>query len=163
MIDSYYRHTPTHATNQCNHGDKDDDSQLGSPNKPGGPGGPNGPGGSGGPGSPGGPGRPRNNPPNEQDVLQEFMNLLRGVSTSLNNPQPNNIHTKVKEPDTFDGSDPWKLKAFIVSLQLNVNDRPTAFVADASKVNYAISFLSGTALDWFEPDILHPNPWNLPA
>ncbi len=78
------------------------------------------------PGGPGGPGGPGNNPPNEQDFLREFMNLLRGVSTSLNNPRPNNILTKVKEPDTFDGSDPWKLKAFIVSLQLNFNDRPTA-------------------------------------
>ncbi len=91
------------------------------------------------------------------------MNLLRGVSTSLNNPRPNNVRTKVKEPDTFDGSDPRKLKAFIVSLQLNFNDRPTAFAADANKVNYAISFLSGTALDWFEPDILRPNPRNPPA
>ncbi len=84
------------------------------------------------------------------------MNLLRGVSTSLNNPRPNNVRTKVKEPDTFHSSDPWKLKAFIVSLQLHFNDRLTAFAADANKVNYAISFLSGTALDWFEPDILRP-------
>ena len=91
------------------------------------------------------------------------MNLLRGVSTSLNNPRTNNIRTKVKEPDTFDGSDPRKLKAFIVSLQLNFNDRPAAFAADANKVNYAISFLFGTALHWFEPDILRPNPRNPPA
>ncbi len=88
------------------------------------------------------------------------MNLLCGVSTLLNNPRPNNIHTKVKEPDTFDGSDPQKLKAFIVSLQLNFNDRPTAFAVDANKVNYTISFLSGTTLDWFEPDILRPNLQN---
>ncbi len=91
------------------------------------------------------------------------MNLLHRVSTSLNNPRPNNIRTKVKEPDTSNGSDPWKLKTFIVSLQLNFNDRPSAFAADANKVNYAISFLSGTALNWFEPDILCPNLWNLPA
>ncbi len=91
------------------------------------------------------------------------MNLLRGVSTLLNNPRPNNVRTKVKEPDNFNGSDPWKLKASIVSLQLNFNDRPTAFVVDANKVNYAISFLSGTTLDWFEPDILRLNPLNLPA
>ncbi len=160
--------TPTHATNRHDHGD-DDDSQpdspneprgLGGPNRPGGPSGPGGPGGPNGPGSPGGPG---NNPPNKQDFLWEFINLLCGVSTLLNNPRPNNIRTKVKEPDTFDGSDPWKLKAFIVSLQLNFNDRSTAFAVDASKVNYAISFLSGTALDWFEPDILCPNLWNPPA
>ncbi len=90
------------------------------------------------------------------------MNLLHRVSTSLNNPRPNNIRTKVKEPDTFDGSNPWKLKAFIVSLQLNFNDRPTAFAVDANKVNYTIFFLSGTALDWFEPDILRPNPLSCP-
>ncbi len=86
------------------------------------------------------------------------MNLLHRVSTSLNNPQPNNICTKVKEPDTFDGFDSQKLKAFIVSLQFNFNNRPIAFAADASKVNYAISFLSSTTLDWFELNILHPNP-----
>ncbi|SJL06730.1 uncharacterized protein ARMOST_10072 [Armillaria ostoyae] len=81
----------------------------------------------------------------------------------LNNPQPNTIHTKVKEPDTFDDLDPQKLKAFIVFLQLNFNNRPAAFATDASKVNYAISFLSSTALDWFEPDILHLNLQNLLA
>ncbi len=36
-------------------------------------------------------------------------------------------------------------------------------MADANKVNYTISFLSGTALNWFEPDILCPNLWNPPA
>ncbi len=36
-------------------------------------------------------------------------------------------------------------------------------MVDTSKVNYTISFLSSTALDWFEPDILYSNPWNLPV
>ncbi|SJL04329.1 uncharacterized protein ARMOST_07695 [Armillaria ostoyae] len=157
--------TPTHTPHHRNLDDDPSDNQPGSPNGPGGPGGPGGPNGPGGPGGPGGPngpgspGRP-NNLPNEQDFLREFMNLLRGVSTTLNNPRPNTVCTKVKEPDTFDGSDPWKLKAFIVSLQLNFNDRPTAFATDASKVNYTISFLSSTTLDWFEPDILRPNVQN---
>ncbi|SJL00831.1 uncharacterized protein ARMOST_04145 [Armillaria ostoyae] len=157
--------TPTHTPHRRNPDDNPPDNQPGGPNGPGGPGGPNGPGGPGGPGGPNGPSGPGspNNLPNEQDFLREFMNLLCGVSTTLNNPQPNTVRTKVKEPDAFDGSDPWKLKAFIVSLQLNFNDRPTAFATDASKVNYAISFLSGTALDWFEPDILRPNLWNPPA
>ncbi len=85
--------TPTHPPDWHNQGNDGSNSEPGSPNGPNGPRGP------------GSPGRPGNNPPNEQDILQEFMNLLRGVSTSLNNPQPNNIRTKVKEPDTFDGSD----------------------------------------------------------
>ncbi|KAK0429523.1 hypothetical protein EV421DRAFT_1914608 [Armillaria borealis] len=141
--------TPTHTLHHCNLDNNPSDNQPDNPNSLRGPGrpiGPGGPGGPGGPNDPGGPGGP-NNGPNKQDFLQEFMNLLRRVSTMLNNPQPNPVHTKVKEPDTFDGSDLQKLKAFIVSLQLNFNDRPTAFTMDASKVNYTISFLSGTALN----------------
>ncbi|SJL05246.1 uncharacterized protein ARMOST_08612 [Armillaria ostoyae] len=113
--------TPTHTPYCRNPDDKPPDNQPSGLNGPGGPGGPRGP----------------NNGPNEQDFLQEFMNLLCGVFTMLNNPRPNPICTKVKEPDAFD-----------------------AFATDASKVNYAIFFLSSTALNWFEPDILHPNLWN---
>ncbi|SJL03621.1 uncharacterized protein ARMOST_06978 [Armillaria ostoyae] len=129
--------TPTHTPHHCNPDDNPPDNQPSDPN------GPRGPGGPGGLGDPGGP----NNHPNKQDFLREFMNLLHGV----------------KEPNTFNGSDLRKLKAFIISLQLNFNDRPMAFTMDASKVDYTISFLSSTALNWFEPDILCPNLWNLPA
>ena len=93
----------------------------------------------------------------------EFVNLLHSLSNQVNNPSLLPVCTKVKEPDVFNGLDLWKLKAFIVSLQLNFNDRPNAFHADTTKVNYTISFLSGVALDWFEPDILYPNHTNPPA
>ncbi|SJK99880.1 uncharacterized protein ARMOST_03191 [Armillaria ostoyae] len=97
-----------------------------SDNQPDGLRGPGGPGGPDGPDGPNGPGSPG------------------GL----------NLRTKVKKPDTFNSLDLQKLKAFIVSLQLNFNDRPVAFAIDASKVNYTIFFLSGTTLDWFESDIL---------
>jgi hypothetical protein len=61
---------------------------------------------------------------------------------------------KVREPDTFDGSDPKKLKSFLVLCQLTYNDRPRAFRSDRKKINYVISFLRGTALEWFEPAII---------
>ncbi|KAK0429534.1 hypothetical protein EV421DRAFT_1948353 [Armillaria borealis] len=94
---------------------------------------------------------PDDDPPDDQPDGLNGPGGPNGPSRpSGHNNQPNN-------------QDLWKLKAFIVSLQLNFNDRPTAFAMDASKVNYAISFLSGTALDWFKPDILQPNLWNLPA
>ena len=95
--------------------------------------------------------------------MLEFLNLLCGLSNQVNNPSLRPVHMKVKEPNVFDGLDLQKLKAFIVSLQLNFNDRLNAFCTDTAKVNYAISFLSGVALDWFEPDILHPNHTNPPA
>jgi len=38
--------------------------------------------------------------------------------------------TKVCEPDTFDGTDPHKLRAFLVQCELNFQDRPKAFASN---------------------------------
>ncbi|KAG6326958.1 hypothetical protein ID866_12131, partial [Astraeus odoratus] len=51
--------------------------------------------------------------------------------------------TKVHEPDTFDGMDLKKLCEF--------------------KVSFALSFLKGIALAWFEPDLLNTIPGTEPA
>ena len=40
-----------------------------------------------------------------------------------------------------------------MQLELNFNDRPSVFRHDRTKVNYALSYLKGTALDWFEPGL----------
>ena len=52
--------------------------------------------------------------------------------------------SKVREPDQFDGSDSHKLRAFLMQLELNFNDRPSVFRHDRTKVNYALSYLKGT-------------------
>ncbi|KAJ3924502.1 MAG: hypothetical protein NXY57DRAFT_1033966, partial [Lentinula lateritia] len=70
--------------------------------------------------------------------------------------------SKVKEPEVFDGSDPRKLKRFIVNLALVFNDCPKNFT-DQRKVNYTLSYLSGSAKEWFVPDILDPDLDLLPA
>ncbi|KAG6326342.1 hypothetical protein ID866_12747, partial [Astraeus odoratus] len=51
--------------------------------------------------------------------------------------------TKVREPDTFDGTDPKKLYAW--------------------KVGFALSFLKGIALAWFEPNLLDAIPGTDPT
>jgi hypothetical protein len=63
--------------------------------------------------------------------------------------------SKVREPDTFDGSDPKKLQSFLVLCQLNFLDQPRLFQSDRKKINYVLSHLRGTALQWFEMDILN--------
>jgi hypothetical protein len=50
----------------------------------------------------------------------------------------------------------------LVQLQLNFRARPTAFRLDTDRVTYALSFLQGTALDFFEPAILEL-PHNPPS
>ncbi|KAG6325910.1 hypothetical protein ID866_13179, partial [Astraeus odoratus] len=71
--------------------------------------------------------------------------------------------TKVREPDTFDSTDPKKLHEFLVQCELNFHDRPQAFRLDLWKVGFALSFLKGIALAWFEPDLLNAIPGAEPA
>ncbi|KIO13221.1 hypothetical protein M404DRAFT_122178, partial [Pisolithus tinctorius Marx 270] len=68
--------------------------------------------------------------------------------------------TKVRKPDTFDGSDPKKLHEFLVQCELNFQDRPRAFRSNRAKVTFAQSYLKGMALAWFEPDLLNPNNYD---
>jgi Ty3 transposon capsid-like protein len=60
---------------------------------------------------------------------------------------------KAKEPDTFDGSDPRKLNNFILQCNLYFRSNP-AYDDDVNKVTFALSYLRGTALEYFEPSIL---------
>ena len=60
---------------------------------------------------------------------------------------------KAKEPDTFDGSDLKKLNNFILLCNLYFRNNP-AYSDDARKVTFALSYLRGTALEYFEPSIL---------
>lgn len=130
-------------------------------------------GGSGGGGGGGGGGPPGGGPPDippelidigpdELKIIKMIKLFSDSVGASLGaviKPAGSQqVRTKVREPDPFNGSDPSKLRGFLISLNLNFQDRPAAFVSQFSKINYAISYLTGTALGWFEPEILTPSP-----
>ncbi|KAG6326584.1 hypothetical protein ID866_12505 [Astraeus odoratus] len=59
--------------------------------------------------------------------------------------------------------DPKKLHEFLIQCELNFCDRPQAFRSDAWKVGFALSFLKGIALAWFEPNLLDATPGTDPA
>ncbi|KIJ45876.1 hypothetical protein M422DRAFT_250659 [Sphaerobolus stellatus SS14] len=61
---------------------------------------------------------------------------------------------KVRVPDTFNGSDPDKLRDFILGRRLYFQGNKQAFRSEANQVTFAISYLCGTVLDHFEPYIL---------
>jgi hypothetical protein len=65
------------------------------------------------------------------------------------------------EPDQFDGSDPKKLRGFLLQCTLNFHAKPRSFRDGSRKVNYVLSFLKGIALDYFEP-YLTDDPANEP-
>ena len=58
--------------------------------------------------------------------------------------------TRLREPDTFDSSDVNKLRVFILQCSLHFQDHANAFSTGRAKVAYALSYLMGPALGWFE-------------
>ena len=78
-----------------------------------------------------------------------FNKLIR----SLDKPNTES-RAKVREPEVYDGNDQAKLRTFFLQCMLNFRDRPKAFATGATKIQYAISYLSGPALQYFEPAIL---------
>jgi len=111
-----------------------------------------------------GPGDPSDDPDDSDDEVQH--NLANAISALAKNVkhQGDGSRSKVREPDPFDGTDPAKLRTFLVQLQLSFRDRPSAFSDDSRKVNFAISYLKGIALAHFEnsliePDLDDPPPW----
>lgn len=143
------------------------------------PAGDGGPSGGGPPGgSPPGGGPPGGNPPanrpnppalpkqptQEEMAMEVFagiwdlMNGLKDTMTKIDS----GTKTKVWDPNVFDGTKPRQLQSFLVSLALVFADRPAHFTPER-KVSYALSYLDGAAKEWFEPDIIDPDPLNPPA
>ena len=65
----------------------------------------------------------------------------------------------VKEPDPFSGGSPDDLRAFIFQCQIYFRACKGEFHEDTEKVFFAISYLRGVALDYFEPFINEPDPY----
>ena len=85
-------------------------------------------------------------------TLTEAIRLMTQELRRRENPE-RKPKTKAKEPDTFDGSDPKKLNNFILLCNLFFRSS-SAYQDDSDKVNFALSYLRGTALEYFEPTLL---------
>jgi len=99
--------------------------------------------------------------------LAVFHNLTVAVNrlscSSRRTNDSSSSRAKVREPDTFDGTDPKKLRTFLVQCELCFQDRAKAFRLDRAKVTFAQSYLKGMTLEWFEPDLLNSgNPADHP-
>jgi len=81
------------------------------------------------------------------------VNRLSRSSCHTNNSSSS--HAKVRELDTFDGTDPKKLQTFLVQCELCFQDRAKAFRQDRARVTFAQSYLKGMTLEWFKPDLLN--------
>ena len=90
--------------------------------------------------------------PNLAEAIMLMTNELRQWETP-STP----INTSVKQPDMFDGSDPKKLNNFILLCNLYFRNNP-AYSDDGSKTTFALTLLQGTALEFFEPQLMSNKP-----
>ena len=100
---------------------------------------------------------PSNNMPTPDPLLLfvQAVQVLTRVASASADHDSSSGKTKVCKPDTFDRTDPRKLRAFLVLCELNFQNRPKAFAMDRAKVTYVQSYLRGMALKWFKPDLLN--------
>jgi len=97
-----------------------------------------------------------------QTSQEEILNLkLRTALLALaknNRPQPKKKHCAIREPDPFSGGSPDELRAFIFQCQIYFRASEEEFTEDEEKIFFAISYLRGIALEYFEPFISEPDP-----
>ena len=112
-------------------------------------------------GTPVGPVPPETTPSMPYDALPDLAKAFSQLADSLNNTRRPSVQARVRELDQFDGSDTRKLQPFLTQYLLNFCDHPDTFSDDSAKVTYVLSFLHGTALDWFEPTLTSGRyaPW----
>jgi len=87
---------------------------------------------------------------NEQlaEVLSRLANTLNTNQTPRLNT--NSRGTKAHIPDTFSGTEPDKLNNFLFQCWLYFCANLVQFDTDIVKINFAITYLTGVAQDWFE-------------
>ena len=105
---------------------------------------------------------PIQNPPLHDAVAQlvdlmtaQFLARVPQAHPQAHEPPVAHHRTRVKtrDPDPYDGSDPSKLHAFLSQCRLTFRSRPNDFTNDQIKITYAVSWLKGTALRWYEPNL----------
>ena len=82
--------------------------------------------------------------------LAEAITLMTQELKRREPAAPSNSGANVKKPDTFDGTDPKKLSNFLLLCNLFFRNN-SAYSDDEAKVTFALSYLRGLALDYFEP------------
>ncbi|KAF9006677.1 hypothetical protein BDQ17DRAFT_1239210 [Cyathus striatus] len=87
----------------------------------------------------------------QSDINHETLNAILRLAESLSiRTLTSHIpQRKVKEPDTFDGASVTKLEPFILQCLLVFRNNETMYPTDYSRVNYAISYLWGMAMNLF--------------
>ena len=88
--------------------------------------------------------------PDDSVAADELTQAIKLLAKSVKRDREKES-ARVREPDPFDGNDSKQLRVFLVQCRLCFQAKPSTFHSDSAKVNFALSYLKGTALEWFEP------------
>jgi hypothetical protein len=89
----------------------------------------------------------------EITLAQSLAMLAKTLKKSSSDKGKGRNSVKPRQPDTFDGSNPNKLETFTFQVSLYISARASDFRDEESKVNFAMSFLTGSALEWFSSEL----------
>src|SRR6266481_816759 len=97
-------------------------------------------------------------PTPEADNMGNLAAAIALLAQKLTSPATPTIpRVKIWEPDTFNGADPHQLRTFLLQCSLNFKEHADTFSTAHAKVTYALSFLTGSAMDCFEPYLHDPH------
>ncbi len=86
-----------------------------------------------------------------RDTLRQFSQTMSILVR--NSGAPRSTKSNLRNPDTFDGSDPDKLPLFLSQCYLHFAERTQDFPGDDDKIYFIISYLRGIAQQWFTPNL----------
>ena len=89
---------------------------------------------------------------NTNEQLAEVLGWLANILNANQTPGPNTNSrgTKACISDTFSGTEPDKLNNFLFQCRLYFHANLAQFNTDIAKINFAMTYLTGVAQDWFE-------------
>jgi len=89
---------------------------------------------------------------NTNEQLAEVLGQLANTLNSNQTPRPNtnSRRTKARIPNTFSSTEPNKLNNFLFQCHLYFCANPAQSDMDIAKINFAMTYLTGVAQDWFE-------------
>ncbi|MBW0500382.1 hypothetical protein O181_040097 [Austropuccinia psidii MF-1] len=86
------------------------------------------------------------------EQMTQFIGQLTQAVAPRDNLRPSAFKTpSMKAPDSFDGTQAHKLRGFIKSCQLILNNYPENLLSEMKKFVYSTSFLTGSSGKWIEP------------
>ena len=97
--------------------------------------------------------------PLDNEEAPNLAEAINWMTEELKHHDNKNGKAKAKELDTFDGSDPHKLTSFLLLCNLYFHDN-SSYADDDTKVTFALTYLCGMALDFFEPALSRLDDWS---